>query len=160
LNHLALRSEYLCMNVFVRWGLVLLVVAGLVVDAWTHFDLAHLYVFNRTNTLNEGVLFRVEAVIALVAAVLVLVRPNVLTALFSAAVAGGGAVLLVLYRYVDVGKIGPIPNMHEPIWFDEKVVSLVGELVAFVAAAGLLAGFVVEHLAGSKQEPASSRQPA
>jgi drug/metabolite transporter (DMT)-like permease len=135
------------MNPIVRWGLVLLVVAGLVVDAWTHFDVAHLYTFNRTSTVNEGVLFRVEAVIALVSAALILARPNALTATFAALVAGGGAALLVLYRYVDVGKLGPLPNMHEPIWYDEKVVSLIGELVAFVAAAALLAGIALTRRA-------------
>ncbi|HJQ41966.1 MAG TPA: hypothetical protein VJ831_02680 [Jatrophihabitantaceae bacterium] len=134
-----------------RWGLALLVVAGLVVDAWTHLDVAHLYRYNRTDTLNEAVLFRVEAVIALVSAALVLLRPNALTAAFAALVSGGGAALLVLYRYVDIGKLGPIPNMHEPIWFREKVVSLIGELVAFVAALALIGAVAVtRRVTGSR----------
>jgi hypothetical protein len=89
--------------------------------------------------VNEGVLFRIEGAAAVVVAVLVLVRQNVLTAALTVLLAGGGAALLVLYRYVAVGKIGPIPNMYEPIWFQEKVVSLIGELVAVVAGLALLA---------------------
>jgi hypothetical protein len=33
----------------------------------------------------------------------------------------------VLYRYVDVGSIGPIPNMYEPAWFGEKTHSAIAE---------------------------------
>jgi hypothetical protein len=36
-----------------------------------------------------------------------------------------GAVLL--YRYVDVGAIGPVPNMYEPVWFTLKTRSAVAE---------------------------------
>ncbi|MDT4891382.1 MAG: hypothetical protein QOE97_417 [Pseudonocardiales bacterium] len=131
------------MNKPTRWALAVVAAAGLVVDAWTHFDLAHLYDFNRTSTVNEGVLFRVEASLAIVAAVWILVRPGYLSAAFTVLLAGGGAALLVVYRYVDVGKLGPLPNMHEPIWYREKTVSLIGELVATAAALVLLAALPV-----------------
>jgi hypothetical protein len=40
---------------------------------------------------------------------------------------------VLLYRYVDVGSIGPIPNMYEPVWFGEKTHSAYAEgLVAVV----------------------------
>jgi hypothetical protein len=126
------------MNTIVRWVLALIAVGGLAVDAYTHFDLAYEFDFNSTGTVNEGVLFRIEAVLAIVSGVLLLIWRNAITAAVAVVVAGGGAAALLLYRYVDVGKIGPIPNMYEPIWFDEKVVSLVGELVAFAAALALL----------------------
>lgn len=127
------------MNPIARWGLVAAAVVGLAVDAWTHLDLAHNYVYNRTATVSQGTLFRVEAVAAIVVAVLLVVRQNVWTALAAVAVAGGGLALLVLYRYVDVGVIGPLPNMYEPIWYPEKNWSAAGEAVATAAGLGLLA---------------------
>jgi hypothetical protein len=126
------------MNAIARWGLVLVAVGGLAVDAYTHFDLANEFAFRSTGTVNEGVLFQIEAGLAVASALLLLIRQNVFTVSIALLVTGGGAAALVLYRYVDVGKIGPIPNMYEPLWFDEKVVSLVGELVAFAAALVLL----------------------
>jgi hypothetical protein len=122
----------------VRWGLAALAVAGLAVDAYTHFDLASTYRFNATSTVSEASLFRVEAVLAVLAAVALLVRRNRLTALLVVLVAGGGLVLLLVYRYVDIGRIGPLPSMYDPEWFPEKVASAVGEVVALVAGLALL----------------------
>jgi hypothetical protein len=136
------------MNTFARWGLAVVAAAGLVVDAYTHLHLAHLYVFNRTSTVNEAVLFRVEAGIAIAAAVWVLVRPAALSAGFAVLVAAGGAALLLVYRYVNVGKIGPIPNMYDPEWFTEKNWSLAGELVATAAALMLLGGALIGRRRG------------
>jgi hypothetical protein len=44
-----------------------------------------------------------------------------------------------------VGKIGPVPDMYEPIWFTEKVVSLVGELIAVAGALVLIAVLLVQR---------------
>jgi hypothetical protein len=123
----------------VRWTLVLVALAGLAVDAYTHFDLAGPRFGNRTGTLSEGLLFRVEAVLAVLAAAALLLRRNRVTATIVLLVAGGGLVLLLLYRYVDIGPIGPIPGMYDPEWFDEKVVCALGEAAASVAALALLA---------------------
>lgn len=131
------------MNTFVRWSLAAVITAGLAVDAYTHFDLAPEFSFNSTGTVNEGVLFQVEAVLAIVSGLLILYRQTVWTALIAVLVAGGGAAALLLYRYADVGKIGPLPNMYEPIWFREKVISLVGELVALAGALVLLAALLL-----------------
>jgi hypothetical protein len=126
------------MNAVARWGLLAFIVVGLGLDAYTHFDLADLYSLNTTGTVNEGVLFRLEAVGAVVAALLVLVRPGRLTAAIAAIVAGGGAFVLVLYAKVNVGKLGPIPNMYDPGWYTEKSTALVGELMALAGALALL----------------------
>ena len=122
----------------VRWTLALLAAAGLAVDAYTHFDLASTYRFNKTSVLGEDLLFRIEGVLAILAAVAVLIRRNRPTALFVVLVAGGGLFLLVLYRYADIGRIGPIPAMYDPEWFPEKVASAIGEAVALVAGLALL----------------------
>jgi hypothetical protein len=50
----------------------------------------------------------------------------------------------VLYRYVDVGAFGPVPNMYDPFWAPaEKTLSAVAEAVAALAA---LALFVIFHV--------------
>ena len=128
------------MNAWTRWGLALVIAAGLAIDAFTHLDLAHNYAFNSTGSVNEGVLFQIEGISAIVVAALVLLRPNLWTGLLAVALSGGGAAVLLIYRYVNVGKLGPLPNMYEPIWFHEKTESLIGELVAFAASLVLVAG--------------------
>ena len=122
-----------------QWALAVLVVAGLAIDAWVHFDLADAFAGVKTSTLSQADLFRVEAVAAIIAAVALVVRPRRYTAAFAFLVAAAGTVAVVLYRYVDVGKIGPIPDMYDPFWAPtEKVLSLIGEIVAAVAALVLL----------------------
>jgi hypothetical protein len=130
------------MNATARWILTGVVVLGLAIDAYTHFDLAAQYQFNRTSTVSQETLFRIEAVLAIVAAVAIIVRANVWTVLLAVAVAGGGLALLLIYRYVNVGELGPIPNMYEPLWFTEKSWSAAGEAVATLAGLALLVNVV------------------
>jgi hypothetical protein len=138
------------MNALTRWALAVVAAAGLGIDAFTHLDLAHLYQANTTGTVNEGVLFQIEAALAIVAGIWILLRPGVLSAGFTLLVAGGGAFVLLLYRYVNVGKIGPIPNMWDPGWFPEKKWSLVGELIAVVASLVLLVLALASHRASRR----------
>lgn len=123
----------------VRFALMGAVVVGLAVDAYVHFDLAMNYDQNKTGTLSQGELFRFEAVIAILAALAILIRPSRLVAALVALVAGSALVVLLLYRYVDIAAIGPIPSMYEPIWFAKKSWSGVGEAVALLGSLGLLA---------------------
>lgn len=122
----------------VRTVLVLVAVAGLAVDAWVHIDLASNYDVVKTSTISQGDLFRVEAVLAIVAGLALLVRPRRWSAGLAFLVAAGGTFAVVLYRYVDVGKIGPVPDMYEPGWYTEKTVSAVAEGIAALAALALL----------------------
>jgi phosphatidylglycerophosphatase A len=132
--------------------LTAIVVAGLAVDAYVHFHLASAFEHVRTSTLSQADLFRVEATLAVIAAVALLVRPRRYTAAFAFLVAAAGTVAVVLYRYVDVGKIGPIPNMYDPYWAPaEKTLSVFAEALAALAALGL---FVMFHIRKqSAQQP-------
>ncbi|MCW2646452.1 MAG: hypothetical protein JWP07_2561 [Pseudonocardiales bacterium] len=127
------------MNLVARWGLVLVIVVGLGIDAYTHLDLADIYTGVTTSTVSQATLFRIEAVAAILAAMAVVVRPNRWTAGLVAAVTGGGAFALLLYRFVSVGKLGPLPDMAEPFWYTKKSLSLTGELIALLGSLGLLA---------------------
>ncbi len=132
------------MNRILGWALALVVVVGLAIDAYNHFNVASQYAGVKTSTVSQATLFRVEAALAVLAAVLVVVWASRLSALFALAVAGGGLILLVLYRYVDVGRLGPIPDMYQPIWnVPGKKWSVAGEVIAIVGSLALLAhGFV------------------
>jgi hypothetical protein len=123
-----------------QWALTFVVVAGLAVDAWVHIDLASAFANVKTSTLSQADLFRVEAVLAVVAALSLLVRPRRYTAGLAFLVAAGGTFAVVLYRYVDVGKIGPVPNMYDPYWAPTgKTLSVIAEVLAALAALGLFA---------------------
>jgi hypothetical protein len=120
-------------------ALRLFVAVGLGVDAVVHLRLASGYQAAASGGIGEGTLFRIEAGVAILVAVAVLLRPaRVVSALaFLVAAAALGAVLL--YRYVDVPAIGPLPSMYEPVWFGEKTLSAVAEAAAAVGSLALLA---------------------
>ena len=123
-----------------QWTLILLAVVGLVVDAIVHFDLASAFADVKTSTISQADIFRIESVVALIVAAALLVRPRRSTAAAVFVVAASAAVAVVLYRYVDVGKIGPIPNMYDPYWAPAgKWLSAVAEIVAALASGALLA---------------------
>ncbi|GHB52434.1 hypothetical protein [Flexivirga endophytica] len=129
------------------WGLRVLVAACLVADAIVHLRLAGRYgMASAPGHLSEGLLFRAEAIVALVVALVVLVLGN--RAAFAAAfiVAGSACVAVVLFRYVDVPAFGPVPAMYEPIWFGEKTVSAVAEgLGAVLSAIGFVHACAAAH---------------
>ena len=47
-------------------------------------------------------------------------------------------VALLLYYFVNVGQIGPIPNMYEHAWYADKVFTLVAQAVATGTALALV----------------------
>jgi hypothetical protein len=142
----------------VRTVLTVIVAAGLAIDAYVHLDLASTYDVVKTSTLSQGDLFRVEAALAIVAGVALLVRPRRYTAWFAFLVSAGGVAAVLVYRWVDVGKVGPLPNMYEPYWYGEKTLSLVAEAIAAVAAAILLVLMYMRARAVAK--PAVANAPS
>ena len=92
----------------------------------------------KTSTLSQGDLFRAESVVAILAALLLIVRPRRWSAAIAAVVAGSALAAVLVYRYVDIGQIGPIPSMYEANWYTEKTISAIAEAAAFVAAVVLL----------------------
>jgi hypothetical protein len=125
--------------VVTRTVLMLVVVVGLAVDAYVHLHLASAFKQVRTSTLSQADLFRVEAVLAVIAGLALLVRPRRYTAAFAFLVTAGGLVAVIVYRYVNVGAFGPVPDMYDPYWAPaEKTLSAVAEGVAALAALALL----------------------
>lgn len=121
-----------------RGVLTLVVAAGLVVDAVVHLDLAPDYDSVSSSLLSEGDLFRVEGALALLALAALVLRPRRYTAALAFVVTAGGLAAVLVYQYVDVGSLGPIPDMYEPVWYREKTQSAWSEGIAALAALSLL----------------------
>ncbi|MBW8485017.1 hypothetical protein [Actinomadura parmotrematis] len=138
-------------------GIVLriLTAAGLAVDAVVHWRFAPEMASVPGGSIGADTIFYAQAVAAAVAAVLVLVRPRRWTYAAAFLVAASAVAALLLYYYVDVGALGPLPDMSEPVWYTEKTLSLVGEGVAALAA---LAGLLTAGRApGARTEDAGER---
>lgn len=111
----------------------LAVVVGLAVDAYVHIDLAPAYA-GPGGVLDEQNLFLVESGVAIVVAVWVLATGRRTAALAAVVVAASALAAVLSSRYVDLGAIGPFPDLYEPVWYPEKAVAAVGEALALLAA--------------------------
>lgn len=106
----------------------------LVVDAVVHLQLAGNYDRAASGGIGAGNLFRIEAAAAILVALYVLLSGSRWSYGAAAVVALSAFVAVVLYRYVDVPAIGPIPSMYEPIWFPQKTLTAVAEGLGGVLA--------------------------
>lgn len=116
-----------------RVTLVVVVVMGLAVDAYVHLHLASTFDPIRA-TISQGQLFRAEGYAAILAGAFILIRPGRPSAAVAALVAGGGLAAVLLYAVVDMGAIGPLPNMYDPTWSHPKTWSAAAEAAAALAA--------------------------
>ncbi|SDJ46853.1 hypothetical protein SAMN05444157_3510 [Frankineae bacterium MT45] len=134
-------------------------VVGLAIDAYVHLDLASAFAHVKTSSLSQADLFRVEAAAAILAVVGLLIRPRRYTAGFATLVAAAGTAAVIVYRYVDVGAFGPVPNMYDPYWLPTgKWVSAIAEAAAAIASATL---FVIydRRARSSLAQPTRTAQP-
>jgi hypothetical protein len=134
----ALRSTHTG-STALMWVLRVVVAAGLAVDAVVHLRLASEYQMAFPAGVGGGTLFRLEAALALLAAIGVLVWGNRRTYLLAFVVAASAFLAVLLTRYVEVPAVAMLPSMYEPVWFFEKSLSAGAEAVAALAA---VAGFV------------------
>ncbi|MGH3311186.1 MAG: hypothetical protein ACRDP3_11470 [Streptomyces sp.] len=139
---------------YVRGAARVVAAAGLAVDAYVHAKLAGQY-DAVIASVSQGDLFAAEAGLAALAALLVLAWRRVPADLFALLVAAGGLALLLIYRYVDVGELGPVPNMYEPVWFPDKWLSVIAQSVALVSTALLM----LTSPFGSQVDPRWQRHP-
>lgn len=121
------------------WALRLAAAGSLAVDAYVHADLVSRYAPNRSGGLSQGDLFEIEAAVAALAALLILVSGRGLIWAFVFVVAGSALAAVLVYANYDPGSIGPVPDMYEPLWYPKKTLAAVFEAVAAGAA---LLGFV------------------
>jgi len=104
--------------------------SALVIDAVVHFQDAYFYDANTGALLSQGQLFRIQAGVALVAALGVLAFPKRWPVwLFAALVAGSAAAAVIAYTYIDIGALAGLPNMYEPSWGPPgKLASAIAEI--------------------------------
>ena len=60
------------------------------------------------------------------------------------AVAASALAAMLVSRYVDLGAIGPFPDLYDPVRFGEKILAAVAEGIATLAA---LLGFLLAGVA-------------
>jgi glucan phosphoethanolaminetransferase (alkaline phosphatase superfamily) len=110
------------------------------VDAYVHLHDAAQYDQFKSSVMSEGTLFRIQGIVAIVVALAVLIWPRVLTWAISLLVSGSAAVAVFLYTYVNVGQLGPIPNLYENTWHEPGMVfSAVAETIAaLISIVGLV----------------------
>ena len=123
------------MNIALR----VLTALALFIDAGVHIHLAPGYQAASPGGIGQGNLFLLESVVAVLAALYVLIRGSRASFALALMVALSAFAAVMVYRYVDIPAIGPIPAMYEPVWFFEKSLSAVAEGAgALLAGVGLL----------------------
>jgi hypothetical protein len=126
-------------GVYIGVALRLLTALALFIDAGVHLFLAPGYQYAQPGTISQGTLFLLEAAVALLAGIFVLFRGSRAAYAVALLVALSAFAAVMLYRYVDIPAIGPIPAMYDPVWFFSKTLSAVAEGAgAVLAAAGLV----------------------
>jgi hypothetical protein len=121
------------------WVLRVATAAALGIDAVVHWQNASAY-DAVTATISQGTLFRVEAGLAVAAGLGVLLWPRRASWVAALLVAASALGAVLVYRYVDVGSLGPLPDMYENTWqVPGKLLSASAEGAAVVLASlGLL----------------------
>jgi hypothetical protein len=134
-----IRRRGLAQYPIVSWSLRVGTAAALGIDAVVHLQNASTY-DNVKATFTQGGLFRAEAGVAIAVGLLVLLWPRRVSWIVAFLVAASALGAVLLYRYVDVGPLGPIPNMYENTWrVPGKLLSAYAEGAAVVLAGlGLL----------------------
>ena len=129
-----LHGVALARSAITSWTLRVATAAALSIDAAVHWHNASAY-DAVTGTVSQGELFRVETALAVAVGLLVLVRPRPSSWVAALAVAASALAAVLLYRYVDVGALGPLPDMYENTWqVPGKLLSAVAEAAAVVLA--------------------------
>ena len=125
--------------VIVSWTLRIATATALGIDAVVHWQNASAYDAVAA-TVSQGELFRAEAAVAVVVGLLVLLWPRPGSWLAALLVAASALGAVLLYRYVDLGALGPLPDLYENTWqVPGKLLSAYAEGAAVVLAGlGLL----------------------
>ncbi|WP_185261440.1 hypothetical protein [Pseudarthrobacter sp. NBSH8] len=135
------------------WVLRGFVAAALLISAVVHVQLAPGYQQAAPGGLGQGTLFLVQAGASVAAAAFVLLKGS--PAAFAAAAVVGFSSLaaVILYRYVQVPALGPLPAMYEPVWYAAKVLTAVAE----AAAGGLAVAGYALHRTWWPEQPLTAR---
>ena len=108
--------------------------AGLGLTAYIHLHLAHRYATVPHDTIGQDDLFYAQGIVAAVVGLWLLVTGHRAAWWSAALVAAGSLGAVLLYRYVDVGALGPLPNMTDKSWqpSPDKALSAIAEAAVVV----------------------------
>ena len=108
------------------------------INAYIHFVLAVPFIGNAGTLFSQGDLFRLQGILNIVAAVLVIVWRNKISAIVAALIALGGlfAVVASVFFPLDMSMLGG-PVIFEPSWYDQKIISTIAQALAAALAAVL-----------------------
>jgi hypothetical protein len=123
----------------IRFALRVLGAAALGTSAYVHIHLADQ--FDYPGTISGGTLFRTQGAVAALIALFLLVTGHRLAWLAGAGLGLTSFAAVMLYRYVDVGAIGPLPNMNDPTWRPSP-----DKLLSAIVEAGVVVLFIVDEL--------------
>lgn len=112
----------------------LLVAAALIVSGVIHLQLASGFQQAAPDSIGGGNVFRIQAAVAVLSGLYVLLRGTSRAFLLAALVALASLAAVLLYRYVQVPTIGPIPSMYEPVWYTTKTITAMAEGLALILA--------------------------
>jgi hypothetical protein len=112
--------------------------AALVTSGYIHLDLASTYWFGPA--INQGQLFVIQGIAAIVIAFWLLVRDSRLSWLVATGLMAGSCAAVIFSTMHQIPAIGPLPSLYEPVWYAEKTVSAIveGSFVALAVARVLL----------------------
>ena len=110
---------------------------ALLVNAYIHFVLATPFDALVGTLVSQGTLFRIQGVVNILAAILILVIHRWWAGLVAAVIAAGGLALVVASVYVplDLSALG-LPVIYEPVWYQDKVTAVIAQSLALIG--GLL----------------------
>jgi hypothetical protein len=135
-------------------ALRVLVSAALTVDAIVHLRLASNYQLAAPGGIGQGNLFRIEAAVAIAVGLYVLVTGSRTAYIAALLVTASALAAVLVYRYIDVPALGPIPSIYEPLWFYQKSLSAVAEGAGALLAAG---GVALTTYSGATLPPHGSK---
>lgn len=118
------------------WVLLALAGASLAVSAYVHLHLAKSYAY--PGTISGTQLFVAQGVVALVVAAVLVVTDSRWAWLAAAVVGLASFAAVMSSRYLDIGAIGPFPDMRDATWHptpDKPLSAAVEALVVLLALA-------------------------
>ena len=125
-----------------RWILIGITAAALIVNAVIHLQLAGPFDAIAGTLIGQGWLFRIQAIVGIVVALLLVVTRRAWVAAIAAVVAAGGLalILITVTAPLDLTALG-LPVLFEPLWYPQKTVAAIVQAVA-VAAGVVLIGML------------------
>ena len=125
-----------------RWILIGITAAALIINAVIHLQLADPFDAISGTLISQGWLFRIQAFVGIVTAVLLVVVRRVWVAAAGTVVAAGGLALILITVAVplDLTALG-LPLLFEPLWYPQKTIAAIVQVVA-VATGAILIGML------------------